>query len=111
MGNPYVLGKFRPRMTYYALSLEDACKILDYYVSNYDSDKFSEAGVFEQFNVRMVADIDGDECRTEFTGTYSVQFIGRKHSGLAAIKWQTWEGTLDQLENLHKLIKNELGIE
>ena len=111
MSKPYMLGKFKPRLVYYGLTLEDASKVMDYYVSNYDSDKFWDNGITCHFYVRMEAEEDGDEYTTTFTGTYTVQFRGFNYSGPADPKNLPGMQALKCLEILHKLIKDELGIE
>lgn len=110
MGKPYAMCKVKPRLVYGALSLEEATKVMDYYVSNFDSDKFSEAGIIESFKVRMEAITDGDEYYEEPTGTYSVQFRGRTYDGLLYSDCKIWQSTMTQLEALHELIAKELGI-
>ena len=110
MSKPYAMCKVKPRLGYYALSLEEATKVMDYYVSNYGSDKFSEAGIIESFSVRMEANTDGDEYFEEPTGTYSVQFRGRIYDGWLFSDYEVWQSTMTQLEALHELIANELGI-
>ena len=110
MSKPFLLGKFKPKLVYYGLPLEDAVKVMDYYVSNYDSDKFDEAHVFEQFDVYMIADAEGDEYREGFRGTYTVQFRGHCYRAISDTKETPWEYVFSQLKNLHKLIESELGI-
>ncbi len=109
MGKPYAMCKVKPRLVYGALSLEEATKVMDYYVSNFDSDKFSEAGIIESFKVRMEAITDDDDWE-EPTGTYSVQFRGRTYDGLLYSDCKIWQSTMIQLEALHELIAKELGI-
>ena len=112
MSKPFVLGKFKPKLVYHGLSIEDASKVIDYYISNRYSDKFSEEGIIDPFYARMDMEIDGDEYYTEPTGSYTVQFKSYIYKGPEDFyKEQPWKGILDQLEKLHKLIKDELGIE
>lgn len=111
MSTKYAYSKVKTRLIYGGVTLEDAVKVMDYYVSNFDSDKFNEHGVFEFFAVRMTADIDGDEYHSDYVGTYTVEFRGYNYGGDADSAAKPWSGTMEQLENLRKLIKDELGIE
>ena len=110
MSKPYVLGRFKPRLVYYGLSLKDAVKVMDFYVAYDDSDKFNEAGIFEHFSICMHADEDGDEYHSEFTGTYSVMFESHTyHASDNNFEDKVWRNSFNELENLYKLIESELG--
>jgi len=113
MSTLYAYSKVKPKLKYDGLPLEKAVEILDWYVSNYDSDEFWDAGVYEFFHVRMIADLESDEYHSEYTGTYSVEFNGYIYGGDAdsVDEHKPWDGTMKQLEALRKMIKCKFGIE
>lgn len=113
MSTLYAYSKVKPKLMYYGLPLEKAVEILDWYVSNYDSYEFNEAGIHEFFYIRMTADLESDEYHSEYTGTYSVEFKGYIYGGDAdsTDEHNPWDGTMKQLGNLRGLIKSKFGIE
>ena len=114
MSKPFVVGKIKPLLCYYMLSLDDAMKVIDYYVSNCDSEKFAEAGIFSTHRVRMEADDDGgDEYYAgTSTGTYTVVFKSDHcYKAYAPFEDDICKDELNSLENLHTLISSELRIE
>ena len=113
MSTLYAYSKVKPKLKYDGLPLEKAVEILDWYVSNYDSDEFWDAGVFAMFFIRMKADMEEDEYHSEYTGTYSVEFKGYIYEGDAdyADDHKPWDGTMKQFGNLRELIKRKFGIE
>lgn len=113
MSTLYAYSKVKPKLRYDGLPLEKAVEILDWYVSNYDNCELHEAGVYEFFYVRMIADLESDEYHPEYTGTYSVEFKGYIFGGDAdsADEHKPWDGIMKQLGNLRGLIKRKFGTE
>lgn len=113
MSRLFAYGKVKPKLEYYGLPFEKAVGILDWYVSNYDSYEFRNAGVSEMFFIHIEADMDEDEYHTHYTGTYSVEFEGEFYEGLADVleDHKLWKGVVDQLGTLRKMIKSKFGVE
>ena len=110
MSTLYAYGKVKPKLRYYGLSSEKAIEIMDWYISNYDSDEFNEFGIFETFHVRLKAEMEWcDEYWSEYSGTYSVEFKGCLHEG--DINHLTYDRTMEQLRLLSKLIKQKFELE
>ena len=113
MSSLYVAAKAKPRLEYYGLTLQDAVKLLDWYVSNYDSDELCENSIFRTFYVRLKADTESDEYRFNYAGTYSVEFrdgtYGGDADGLAEVK--PWDRSMKQFEALRKLIQHKFELE
>ena len=113
MSTLYAHGKVKPKLQYYGLPLEKAIAILDWYVSNYDSIEFNEAGIYQFFYVRMTADLESDEYHSEYTGTYSVKFRGYiyGYDPDTVEEDKPWDRTMQELGNLRELIKSKFRIE
>ena len=113
MSTLYAYSKVKTKLRYDGLPLEKAAEILDWYVSNYDSDEFWDAGVSVMFFIRMKADMEEDEYHSEYTGTYSVEFGGYTYGGDADVlnDEKPWKDIMSQLETLRKMIKCKFGIE
>lgn len=113
MSTLYAYSKVKPKLMYYGLPLEKAVEILDWYVSNYDSDEFWDDGISAMFFIRMKAEMEEDEYHSEYTGTYSVEFKGYIYGGEAGAMNDSkpWKDVMSQLETLRKMIKSKFGIE
>lgn len=113
MSTLYAYGKVKPKLQYYGLPLEKAVEILDWYVSNYDSDEFNEAGIFAMFFIRLKTEMEEDEFYTAYAGTYSIEFKGYTYGvdADALNEQKPWKDIMSQLEALRKMIKCKFGIE
>lgn len=113
MSTLFAYSKVKPKLRYYGLSSAKAVEIMDWYISNYDSLEFRNAGLFEMFYAKMKAEMEYDEYHSEYTGTYSVEFKGGIYGGDAddVTDRKPWDGTMKQLKTLDELIKDKFGIE